>query len=199
MIRLSDICVSYDGISVLDGCTLSVSSGERIALTAPSGSGKTTVLGVIAGLVKPQSGKCEISGTVSYVFQEPRLLPWRNAMENLNVVLSDDKTTAPQAFEMLERLGLADAAKKYPHELSGGMQQRLAIGRALCYGGGIFLFDEPLKGMDAALRSTVAGLINEKTQGKTVVLASHDSGEIASLADTVYVFSGGKFERETSV
>jgi len=199
MISLIDIGVSYAGKAVINGLSMTIAGGERIALTGPSGSGKTTVLNLIAGLTRPQTGKISVSGSVSYVFQEPRLLPWCNALENLNVVMSDSQSTLPQAYEMLRRLGLADAEKKYPHELSGGMQQRLSIGRSLCYGGDILLLDEPLKGMDKALRDDIAALINEKTIGKTLVLASHDSTEIDIFADKVFAYHDRKFEREASV
>lgn len=195
MIYIDNLCVSYGGKAVLENCTLQVGEGERVALTGPSGCGKTTLLGCIAKLVKPDSGDIRVlSRKISFVFQEPRLLPWLNAAQNINVVLSDSARTMPESMEMLELLGLSSAAQKYPHELSGGMRQRLSIGRSLAYDGDIFLLDEPLKGMDRALRDDVAFLINERTRGKTLVLVSHYENETALFTDLVYVYKDKRFE-----
>lgn len=198
MISFIETSVVYSDRHVIDRLSLEISSGERIALTAPSGSGKTTLLNLIAGIIRTSSGLVKVSGSVSYVFQEPRLLPWCSCLENLNIVMGDSSKTLGAAGQMLERLGLEAAEKKYPHELSGGMQQRLSIGRALCYDGDILLLDEPLKGLDSALRDSVAELINERTAGKTVVLATHDKAEIDAFAKQIYTYADGKFIREAS-
>lgn len=198
MIDFIDASVIYSGKAVIDRLSLKICEGERIALTAPSGSGKTTLLNLIAGIIRPSSGLVKVSGSVSYVFQEPRLFPWCSCLENLNIVMGDSGKTLGAASEMLERLGLEAAAKKYPHELSGGMQQRLSIGRALCHNGDILLLDEPLKGLDSALRASVTELINERSAGKIVVLATHDEAEIDAFADLIYTYADGKFIREAS-
>ena len=197
MIFAENLTVSYAQQSVLQNCNLHIARGERAALMGPSGCGKTTLLSCIAGLSAPTSGTIFTKGKrISYVFQEPRLLPWLSAAQNLNVVLSDSLKTMPSASHMLERLQLSDAADKFPHELSGGMLQRLSIGRALLYGGDLLLLDEPLKGLDKELKAEVAALIDELSAGKTILSVSHDESEVALLADTVYRYENGSFIRQ---
>ena len=134
MLELKNISVRFDGTPVLSDCSLSLGEGERIALMGPSGCGKTTLLRVALSLQPPDAGTVSgDAGRTAAVFQEPRLLPWRTAAENVNAVLSDTPETMPEALSMLERVELSDAAEKYPAELSGGMQQRVSIARALAY------------------------------------------------------------------
>lgn len=131
MIETRDLTVTYDGRAVLRAVDLTVPDGGHIALMGPSGCGKTTLLRVLAGLRVPDGGTVRVSpGRMACVFQEPRLLPWRTAAENVNAVLSDRAQTMPQALAWLERLELSDARDQYPAALSGGMQQRVAIARA---------------------------------------------------------------------
>ena len=122
MIEARDLTVTYDGRAVLRDVTLTVPDGGHIALMGPSGCGKTTLLRVLAGLQAPDAGTVRVEpGRMACVFQEPRLLPWRTAAENVNAVLSDRAQTMPQALIWLERLELADARDQYPAALSGGM------------------------------------------------------------------------------
>ena len=194
MIEIEKLCVSYGVAPVLRDCSLSVPAGGRVALMGPSGCGKTTLVNVIAGLLKPDAGRVHVSGTVSYVFQEPALLPWLTALENVNVVLSDNRESLPRAEEWLRALELVDSAGKYPRELSGGQKQRVAIARALAYGGDILLLDEPLKGLDAALRDKAAALIRREVRDKTLLLVTHDETEAQALCENVYRFRDGRFE-----
>ena len=127
------------------------------------------------------------------MFQEPRLLPWRTAAENVNAVLSDRAQTMPQARAWLERLELGEAAEQYPAALSGGMQQRVAIARALAYDAPVLLLDEPFRALDAALRARVIACIAAETQGRTLVLATHDTADADALGCTVYAYAGGTF------
>ena len=154
MIEVHDLTVTYDGRDVLHKVTLTVPDGAHIALMGPSGCGKTTLLRVLAGLRAPDGGSVRVEpGRIACVFQEPRLLPWRTAAENVNAVLSDRAQTMPQARAWLERLELGTAAEQYPAALSGGMQQRVAIARALAYDAPVLLLDEPFRALDAALRA----------------------------------------------
>ena len=197
MIFIEDLTVSYGKQSVLQNCNLHIARGERAAFMGPSGCGKTTLLACIAGISAATSGTVFTKGEkISYVFQEPRLLPWLTAVQNLNVVLSDSPKTLPSAFDMLERLQLSGAAEKFPHELSGGMRQRLAIGRALLYDGDPLLLDEPLKGLDKQLKTEIAQLIKEFSEGKTILTVSHDESEVSLLADTVYMHTGKTFQKQ---
>lgn len=193
MIRLQDLCLSFEGQQVLKHCSLQVPAGGRIALMGPSGCGKTSLINIIAGVQTPDSGRAQVEGRVSYVFQEPALFPWLNALENVNVVLSDRPDTLPRARELLEQAGLEDSLCKYPHQLSGGQKQRVAICRALAYGGDVLLLDEPLKGLDPQTRDSVAALIRGETQGKTLLLVTHDLQEAQALCPEIYVYQAGTF------
>ena len=193
MIEARNLTVTYDGRAVLRDVTLTVPDGGHIALMGPSGCGKTTLLRVLAGLRTPDGGSVRVStGRIACVFQEPRLLPWRTAAENVNAVLSDRAQTMPQARAWLERLEL-EAAEQYPAALSGGMQQRVAIARALAYDAPVLLLDEPFRALDAELRARVIACIAAETQGRTLVLATHDPADADALGCTVYAYAGGTF------
>lgn len=196
MIETRDLTVTYDGRAVLREVDLTVPDGAHIALMGPSGCGKTTLLRVLAGLQTPDAGTVRVEpGRMACVFQEPRLLPWRTAAENVNAVLSDRAQTMPQALAWLERLELGDACDQYPAALSGGMQQRVAIARALAYDAPVLLLDEPFRGLDAALRARVTALIADAAADKTLVLATHDAADAAALSCAVYAYADGTFRR----
>ena len=196
MIETRDLTVTYDGRAVLGAVDLTVPDGGHIALMGPSGCGKTTLLRVLAGLQAPDAGTVRVEpGRMACVFQEPRLLPWRTAAENVNAVLSDRAQTMPQALAWLERLELGAACDQYPAALSGGMQQRVAIARALAYDAPVLLLDEPFRGLDAALRARVTALIADAAADKTLVLATHDAAAAAALGCAVYAYADGAFCR----
>lgn len=194
MIELNNVSLYFDGAAVLEDLSLSLPAGAHVAFMGPSGCGKTSLLRLAAGLEKPTAG-CIKTGSrrIAYVFQEPRLLPWRSVLENVNAVLSDQAATLPLAGKWLSLVGLADAAEKYPHELSGGMRQRVNLARALAYDGDILLLDEPLSGLDDARRSALLPLIQEHAAGKTLLLATHSAEEAAALAGSVYVYENRRF------
>lgn len=194
MIHVKDVSVSYGGERVLRHCSLHVEKGSRVALMGPSGCGKTTLVHAVAGLIRPESGCVSVNGTVSYVFQEPALFPWLDALENINVVLRDDSSTRGEAEVWLRAVGLAECRGKYPHQLSGGQKQRVAICRALAYGGDVLLLDEPLKGLDPDTREQVAQVIERASRGKTVLLVTHDRWEAERLCERVYTYADGRFE-----
>jgi len=160
---------------ILRDFDLRLSSGDRLVVMGPSGRGKTSLLRLAAGLIKPDSGKIlRSSARISVQFQEPRLLPWRTALENVNAVLSDKKETLPEAMKWLSAVKLAEAADKYPAELSGGMAQRVALARALVHDGDLYLLDEPFRGLDTALREEMIRLVKAETQNAAVLLITHD-------------------------
>ena len=113
------------------------------------------------------------------VFQEPRLLPWRTALENVNLVLGDGKSTLEQARKALEQVNLSDALDKYPRELSGGMQQRVSLARALAAEGDLLILDEPFKAMDEALRDQVIELVGRTNAA--ILLVTHEEAEARQL------------------
>lgn len=194
MINITNLTLRYGENTVINDFSLHIAKGEKIALMGPSGCGKTTLLHCIAGLLKPNGGSIALSAQrVSYVFQEPRLLPWLTAAQNVNAVLSDSGKTMDEACAWLQRAELCDDSAKYPSELSGGMQQRISICRALAYDGDILLLDEPLKGLNSSLREKMVELILSETKGKTVLLVTHDEWEAQHLSDKVMHFKNGKF------
>ncbi len=185
-IRLVDVTAGYASQMVLNRLSLTLPDRGTIHISGPSGCGKTTLLRVLAGLNKPSSGRIEgLYGLrVSMVFQEDRLLPWCTALENIRCVLNKGEESEKLAYEWLSRMELADAAKSYPEELSGGMQRRLALARALAYGGDLLLLDEPFNGLDKELRSRIAAHI--KNTAPLIVLVSHEN-EDAELFDAASV------------
>ena len=194
MLELKDISVRYDGKSVLSGCGLSLGDGERLALMGPSGCGKTTLLRVALSLQPPDTGSVSGDpGRTAAVFQEPRLLPWRTAAENVNVVLSDTPATMPEALSMLERVELSDAVEKYPAELSGGMQQRVSIARALAFRPDLLVLDEPFRGLDDELRGRMVSLLNTSLQSASLLLVTHSEEEAKTLGCRVLRYQDGRF------
>lgn len=180
MLKLTDISHSYGAHRILENRTLELKPGQRLALMGPSGCGKTTLLRIALGLLKPREGKVEntFRKTVA-VFQEPRLLPWRTAVENVNLVLSDDKSTIAEAKAALEAVGLGEACEKYPRELSGGMQQRVALARALAAEGECLVLDEPFKGLDRELHRKILALVGQTKAA--ILLVTHDEDEAKAL------------------
>lgn len=193
MIEARDLTVTYDSRAVLRDVTLTVPDGGHIALMGPSGCGKTTLLRVLAGLQAPDSGTVRVEpGRMACVFQEPRLLPWRTAAENVNTVLSDRAQTMPQALAWLERLELADARDQYPAALSGGMQQRVAIARALALQPDILCFDEPTSALDPELTGEVLKVIRTLAEQKTtMIIVTHEMAFARDVADQLIFMDGG--------
>ncbi len=174
MLELSHVGKSYGAKIVLQDCSVCFSQGIY-AVTGPSGAGKTTLLRIIAGLEK-YTGTVTGAGRISYLFQEPRLLPWYTAEANVAVV--SDKDTART---MLAAVGLKKELPAYPHELSGGMQRRVALARALAAPFDTLLLDEPLAGLDEKTAKGILALIWEKAQGKTVLFVTHDRGLVEKM------------------
>ncbi len=188
MIWFENIRLSYGDKVVFPGESLHIAPGERAALMGPSGSGKTSLLRMAAGLTKPTSGRVQVNARrLAYAFQEPRLMPWRTAAENVNAVLSDQPATMPEARRWLAAVGLSEAADKFPAELSGGMKQRLELARALAYDGDLLLLDEPTKELDAETKRVIMLLLKEHVRGRTLLMATHDMAEATVLAERIYV------------
>lgn len=180
MLKIHNLSHRFGDKTVLQNISLTLQPGQRLALMGPSGCGKTTLLRLALGLLKPTEGAVQNAFvTTAAVFQEPRLLPWRTALENVNVVLGDRKETLHQAEQCLDRMGLADAQNKYPRELSGGMQQRVAIARALAVQGDFLILDEPFKGLDESLRRQVIEEISQTEAA--ILLVTHDRQEAELL------------------
>ena len=175
MIRLDHVFAGYPGKKVLENLTLTLPDPGRIAVMAPSGYGKTTLLRLLAGLMQPESGRIEgmENRKIALLFQEDRLLPWLTAEKNVEIV--SDPETAKKWLREME----IDDGSLYPHEMSGGMQRRTALARALAYDGDTLLLDEPFKGLDDALKERVAARI--KNAAPLIVLSVHDAAEAALM------------------
>lgn len=188
MIELCNVTAGYNRQTVLEGCSLKVRPGEHVAVMGPSGSGKTTLLRLISGTLAPQSGTIRVKAEkLACLFQEPRLFPWLTALENVNLVLSDSAETLDTARHWLDVVGLSDAAGKYPAALSGGMRQRVSLARALAYGGDLYLLDEPMSALDGALSTQLLSLLQQYTQGKTMIFVTHNMEQAKSISDKIYL------------
>lgn len=196
MIELKDVSVAFQGHSVLEHCSLLVPDGGHTAVMGPSGSGKTTLLRLVAGQLAPDQGSVTVShGRISYMYQEPRLLPWLTAEENVNLVLSDKPETMDTARQWLAAVGLADAMKKRPAELSGGMRQRVSLARALAYDGDLFLLDEPLSSLDEAMATELLDLLKQYTRGKSMIFVTHSPEQAKVLGGEIYRMNNKTLER----
>lgn len=188
MLELKDVSLSFGALEVLRGASLTLGQGERIAITGPSGCGKTSLLHVVAGLLHPDSGLVRNrAARTACVFQEPRLLPWLSAEENVSIVMPHG-TQGQDALMLLKKLGLADSAEKHPCELSGGMQQRAALARALAYAPDLLLLDEPFRALDAASKALAIDAVNERADC-AVILVTHSPEEADALGCRIIPFS----------
>ena len=187
MLKLSDITKSFGERCVLSGVSLSLEKGDVAVLSGISGGGKTTLLRIVAGLEKADSGFVEKDGTVAVVFAEARLFPSVSVLENVTCVMRGDKReNAKRAEKLLSMLGLSDAKDLYPREISSGMAARVSIARALAYDADIYLLDEPLKSLDEALKMQVMQDLKEFFKTKAVLIISHDEAEAEMLATVRY-------------
>jgi NitT/TauT family transport system ATP-binding protein len=218
-LKVEDLSFAYQGTPVLLDINLTVTEGEFICLLGPSGCGKTTLLRLLAGLEAPASGKLSWKGRPitgpslerGVVFQDYSLFPWMNLVGNITLALAkahpetDTKWRQNLAEEFLELVGLADAARKHPLELSGGMRQRGAIARTLALGSPVLLMDEPFGALDPVNRVRLQELVldvwSNACPRKTVVFVTHDIEESLYLADRVILLgtSPGRIIQELRV
>jgi len=193
--RLDALSRDLGAVAVLQSVSLSIREGEFVAVVGPSGCGKTTLLNILAGFDQPTSGRVERSGALRMVYQQDGLFPWRSAAKNIEMGLrhvTDPAERARQRDEMLSLIGLDGFAGHYPHQLSGGMRQRVELARALAGESDVLLMDEPFSALDyitrLRMRHELARLLHQRP--RTVVLVTHDIEEAAQLADRVIVLSG---------
>jgi NitT/TauT family transport system ATP-binding protein len=207
LIRVGGLQKTYTArsgnIVALEDITFHIEEGEFITVVGPSGCGKSTLLKILAGLLQPTSGDVRLRDRpvdrprqdIGVVFQSPVLLPWRTVLANVLLpvqVQHLDRTVSYQrAQDLLRLIGLQEFADKYPYELSGGMQQRVSIARALVHDPAILLMDEPFGALDAMTREYMNLELQNIWQrsGKTVLFITHSIPEAVFLADRVFVMT----------
>ncbi len=206
-VQLADVAVRFRSkkrdVTALSDVSLDVAPGEFVAIVGPSGCGKSTLLKLVAGLLTASSGEVLLGGErvtgprhdIGYVFQRAALLEWRSALRNILLQAEIRRMPAAQARgradELIRMTGLTGFEDAYPHELSGGMQQRVALCRALLHEPPVLLMDEPFGALDALTREQMNTELNRiwRSTGTTVLLVTHSISEAVYLADRVVVMS----------
>ncbi|MEU6953254.1 ABC transporter ATP-binding protein [Streptomyces sp. NPDC045714] len=206
-VRLADVSVRFRSkkrdVTAIGEVSLDVAPGEFVAIVGPSGCGKSTLLKLVAGLLTASSGEVLLGGErvtgprhdIGYVFQRAALLEWRSALRNIllqaEIRRMEPTVARARADELIRMTGLTGFEDAYPHELSGGMQQRVALCRALLHEPPVLLMDEPFGALDALTREQMNTELNRiwRTTGTTVLLVTHSISEAVYLADRVVVMS----------
>ena len=213
IVELIDVCKWYGDFSALYNINLAVTPGERVVVCGPSGSGKSTMIRCINGLEQHQSGTVRVAGRevasamknielvrrdVGMVFQQFNLFPHLTILDNLtlgpmrNLKASRSEAEA-LAMQYLERVHIAEQARKYPLQLSGGQQQRVAIARALCMKPKLMLFDEPTSALDPEMISGVLDVMIELAEdGMTMICVTHEMGFARKVADRMVFMDQGE-------
>ena len=211
-VELRELCKSYGDVDVLRDINLSIEDGEFIVFVGPSGCGKSTLLRMVAGLEDITSGECFIGGrkandlspkkrNIAMVFQSYALYPQMTVAENMGFSLLLEKRPKNEIDRKVrvaaESLKLEALLDRKPGQLSGGQRQRVAIGRAIVRNPQVFLLDEPLSNLDAALRAETRVEIKELHQrlGTTMIYVTHDQVEAMTMADRIAVLNGGVIEQ----
>jgi NitT/TauT family transport system ATP-binding protein len=205
-----DLTKAYGDLAVLDPLTLDIASGSFVTIIGPSGCGKTTLLRILAGLEPASGGEVLVNGAppsearthkrVAMVPQQPGLLPWRTVRANARLLLDVNRGANPpdrhfkdtaDTLELLHEVGLGDFLDAYPHELSGGMQQRVALVRALALHAPFLVMDEPFAALDEITRAEMRDLLCHLVEGRsvTVLFITHSISEAVALSDRVLVSS----------
>jgi ABC-type nitrate/sulfonate/bicarbonate transport system ATPase subunit len=200
MLKVEGVSKSFGNKLVLENLHLEVNEGEFVSILGPSGSGKSTLLHLIGGLYTPDQGTIRLqgevvngkSGKVSYMPQQPSLFPWRTVLQN--VMLAQEIIGRPNqkiAQQMLEKAGLGDVIHNYPHQLSGGMKQRVAFIRALLSPHPFICLDEPFSALDEFTRYEMQMWLREilKEHQRTILLITHNIDEAILLSDRLYIFT----------
>jgi NitT/TauT family transport system ATP-binding protein len=189
-------------LTAVKNVSLDVREGEFLSLVGRSGCGKSTLLRIVSGLIAPTSGRVECLGRevtgplddFGIVFQSPVLLPWRSAVSNVLLPIEmlgrDTRAYRDRAHELIEMVGLKGFADRRPHELSGGMRQRVAICRSLIHDPAFLLMDEPFSAVDEITREELNNVLLDvwRTSGKTILFVTHSIQEAVLLSDRVATF-----------
>lgn len=194
MIKINRLKKNYDSKKIFNDFNMNIEPYEITCILGPSGVGKTTLFNVISGLTDYEGG--EITGienrNISYLFQEPRLLPWLTVYENIDIVLKNiypEKKRNEVITHHLEMVGLIEYINNKPEELSGGMKQRLAIARTFAYPSTLLLMDEPFQGLDVKLKNDIIESFLKlwEKDKRTVLFITHDIDEALKVSDQIYI------------
>jgi NitT/TauT family transport system ATP-binding protein len=204
-VSLRGLRKSFGALQIIASMDLDIEQGSFVSVIGPSGCGKSTLLRVVAGLEPATAGQAQVNGEpavearrhkqVAMVPQHPGLLPWRTVRANARLLVEvNSKANGPTTSDpdaLLERVGLGSFLDARPHQLSGGMQQRVALVRALALGAPLLAMDEPLAALDEITRSEMRGLINQLVEGRgvTTLFVTHSISEAVALSDRVLVSS----------
>lgn len=183
MIEINNLTFGYiEGQIIINSFSAKFNKSERVCICAPSGAGKTTLLRLITGLETPCSGfiSIENKAKLGFVFQNDALLPWYTAKQNASVAGNSDK-----AVQLLYKFGLGDCLNKYPAQMSGGMNRRVAIVRAMTYDAEILLLDEAFKGIDKKMKSIIMNELIEEYKGRLIIFTAHEQSEIDAFATRI--------------
>jgi NitT/TauT family transport system ATP-binding protein len=192
-LALAGVTHAFGAVVVLQEVSLAVAPGEFLAVVGPSGCGKTTLLNLLSGSLTPTAGEVRRNGQARTVYQQDGLLPWLTVSENIELGLRGvaPAARAAQLADLLHLIRLADFAGHYPHQLSGGMKQRVELARALAGDSDILLMDEPFSALDyqtrLRMRRELLRLLAERP--RTVIFVTHDIEEAVQLADRVLVLT----------
>ena len=193
-LRVETVSLSFGTVEVFQNLSVEIEHGEFVAVVGPSGCGKTTLLNLFSQFIKPSSGKVVCAARARMVYQHDSLFPWQTVSENIALGLrhlNDNGERTRQLGDMLRLINLEGFENHYPHQLSGGMRQRVELARALIGDSDILLLDEPFSSLDyltrIRLRNELARMLDKLP--RTVVLVTHDIEEAAQLADRIIVLS----------
>jgi sulfonate transport system ATP-binding protein len=199
-VRVRGVCRAFDGRTVLDSIDLDIDDGQIVALLGRSGTGKSTLLRILAGLDDGYTGDITRPDRVAVAFQEPRLLPWKRVADNVRLGLAGGDARS-RAESALGEVGLTGHARAWPLTLSGGEAQRVSLARALVREPALLLLDEPFAALDALTRLSMHQLVLDLWQRHrpAVLLVTHDVDEAVALADRVLVLDAGRVTVDETV
>lgn len=196
MYKVIDICKSYADLKVLDNISIDFPENKVTCILGPSGCGKSTLLNIIGGILDEDSG--QVIGfkdaSISFVFQEDRLIKWKSVKDNLRFVLKgkmDKKAIEETIDSYLKSVNLLEYKNYYPNSLSGGMKQRISILRAFIYPSQVLIMDEPFKSLDVNNKRIVIDFFKklQSVEKRTCIIVTHDIGEAMELADRIVILS----------
>ncbi len=193
MLQLKGVSKIFDKKTILASVDIRLKKGEIVCLSGPSGIGKSTILDIAAGLTFPDTGEVKRSSEqLGVAFQNPVLLPWKSALDNLRFVLSGQKNKESNIYTWLDKMGLTEAAHKKPHEMSGGMQKRLGLAASLVTNPDLLFLDEPFTFLDHSWQQRIALELKQLNfnSGLTILMASHELSPVKLMGAKIIRISG---------